>query len=231
MSEIGTVENKQGETALSQVTVDMSEKARGRPRSAQKNESILSAASALFMENGFDGTSMDEVAKRAGVSKQTVYSHFSNKEALFSASITNVIRGYFPDLEDGATFCSQSLEDDLRKICETFTRLFISDDAIGMFRLLASSATLGGENKLARLFWDAGPEFMLEQLSQVMEFWAAQGQLKMTSGLDGAKTLISLIKGPHHFQMAIGLIDHVSEKEISEHAANCTQLFLKIYGS
>ena len=56
-------------------------------RSEQKREQILLAAKELFCEQGFPNTSMDEVAKLAGVSKQTVYSHFGCKDDLFVASI------------------------------------------------------------------------------------------------------------------------------------------------
>ncbi|WND01563.1 TetR/AcrR family transcriptional regulator [Temperatibacter marinus] len=204
------------------------EKSRGRPRSALKNQSILDAASDLFMENGFDGTSMDEVAKRAGVSKQTVYSHFSNKEKLFSASITSVINQYFPDsvfeVSDG-----HEVESDLNHLCEIFLHLFVSEDAICMFRLLAAAASLDGENKLATLFWEAGPEVMLQKLAGFMSHWGSKGQLSIKDPVVAAKTLISLIKGHYHFQLAIGLISDVTEDEIKEHAKLCTELFLKIY--
>ena len=66
----------------------------GRPKSEAKAEAILHAASELFLSQGFQGTSMDAVAKRAGVSKQTVYSHFANKEELFKACIGAKVAGY-----------------------------------------------------------------------------------------------------------------------------------------
>lgn len=61
----------------------------GRPdrRSAAKRAAILEAAVALFLERGFARTSIDAVAHAAGVGKQTVYSHFSEKEALFLAAV------------------------------------------------------------------------------------------------------------------------------------------------
>jgi TetR/AcrR family transcriptional repressor of mexJK operon len=51
---------------------------------------IIGAATALFLRNGYQGTSMDEVATRAGVSKQTVYKHFADKEELFRAIVAGV---------------------------------------------------------------------------------------------------------------------------------------------
>ncbi|CAA0097315.1 Transcriptional repressor Mce3R [BD1-7 clade bacterium] len=52
-------------------------------RSQQKNVDILNAAEQVFIEKGFKGTSMDEIARVAQVSKRTVYNHFETKEALF----------------------------------------------------------------------------------------------------------------------------------------------------
>ena len=52
-------------------------------RSARKRRAIVEAATTLFLENGYRGTSMDQIAAVARVSKQTVYKHFSDKEALF----------------------------------------------------------------------------------------------------------------------------------------------------
>src|SRR5579884_1007747 len=59
----------------------------GRPKDAAKHDSIVHAANALFMKNGYELTSMEAVAKKAGVSKLTVYSHFANKDELFKAVI------------------------------------------------------------------------------------------------------------------------------------------------
>ena len=58
-----------------------------RSKSEEKRQQILSAASDLFLTRSFEGASMDQVAVAAGVSKQTVYSHFGSKEELFSAII------------------------------------------------------------------------------------------------------------------------------------------------
>src|SRR5688572_18076769 len=57
-------------------------KAKGTARSG-KRRAILEAAAELFLQDGYSGTSMDEVAARASVSKQTVYAQFGGKEALF----------------------------------------------------------------------------------------------------------------------------------------------------
>src|ERR1700710_1094638 len=51
----------------------------------RKRAAVIAAAIEEFLAAGFDATSMDRVAARAGVSKRTVYNHFPSKEALFAA--------------------------------------------------------------------------------------------------------------------------------------------------
>ncbi|MFK5947845.1 MAG: TetR/AcrR family transcriptional regulator, partial [Methylococcales bacterium] len=61
---------------------------------AIKHKQILAAATNLFLENGFTSTSMDLIAKTANVSKQTVYSHFGNKDTLFIEAIKDGCDSY-----------------------------------------------------------------------------------------------------------------------------------------
>src|SRR5262245_66258653 len=73
-------------------------------RSDAKRDAILRGAKAVFLKHGFESTSMDVVALRAGVSKMTVYRHFGSKEALFAGVITNL--------------CERIVDGDLREIFE-----------------------------------------------------------------------------------------------------------------
>src|ERR1700756_4090058 len=63
----------------------------GLNRSERKRQAILSAGRALFLINGYQGTSMDQVAASAAVSKQTVYKHFGEKRELLFAIVTNAL--------------------------------------------------------------------------------------------------------------------------------------------
>jgi len=59
----------------------------GRPKDLEKRAAILEAAKTLFLSRGFGATSMDAVAAGAGVSKLTVYNHFSDKDTLFLEAV------------------------------------------------------------------------------------------------------------------------------------------------
>ena len=93
-------------------------------RSGNKRLAILEAARRLFLDQGYDGTSMDDVATEAGVSKPTVYRYFADKEQLFTEIVGNTtqmeqqLRAVVDMLND-----SEDLEKDLVRLDRKSTRL------------------------------------------------------------------------------------------------------------
>ena len=80
----------------------------GSQRSARKHRAILDAATEVFLRSGYLGTNMDEIAALSEVSKQTVYKHFTSKEALFVEIVTSMtdeagdtVRSEIAELDDG----------------------------------------------------------------------------------------------------------------------------------
>ena len=208
------------------LTEEEARPARGRPRDTEKNSAIIDAASQLFLENGFDGTSMDEVAKRAGVSKQTVYSHFSSKEQLFSEAIHLTISTYFPENAlKGVEH--HTLEADLTAVAGKFGRLLMSPDAMAMHRVLVAAAPKGPA--FAQMFWNAGPAEMNDKLAEFLKTWAERGELAIENFEEAAGRLITLLKGKAHFMLEIGLIDHVSDEDLAAQIKDAVACFLKIY--
>jgi TetR/AcrR family transcriptional repressor of mexJK operon len=200
--------------------------ARGRPRDASKNSAIIDAASRIFLEKGFDGTSMDHVAKRAGVSKQTVYSHFSSKEALFGEAIHVAIAKYYPETAIEKVK-EHSLEADLRAVCENYARLLMGEDAMAMYRVLVAAAPKGPA--LAEIFYDAGPREMKEKLCEFLQGWVDQGELVINDLGKAANRLITLVKGHSHFIQSIGLIDKISEEQLQQDVDEALEAFLRLY--
>src|SRR3977135_3169893 len=74
----------------------------GRPsrlESAQLSDRILDVATALFLSDGFGATSIEAVAKRAGISKRTFYHRFNGKEMLFEAVVRRLIERWTPSFD------------------------------------------------------------------------------------------------------------------------------------
>jgi TetR/AcrR family transcriptional regulator, mexJK operon transcriptional repressor len=127
-------------------------------RSARKRQAILEAARALFLRNGYAGTSMDDVAARAAVSKQTVYKHFLDKEHLFTAIITGDIadtEGLTRSLGDALPE-TQDLERDLREFARRHVVEVMAPHLVRMRRILIGEADRFPE--LAAAWYARGPE-------------------------------------------------------------------------
>src|SRR2546430_7538067 len=131
-------EMAQGAEAASRRPPGRSGGSRKRAGRLQSGGVIREAATALFLRNGYLGTSMDEIAALAGVSKQTVYKHFADKESLFSEIVlTTVNEASDPvheevlDLED-----SGDVEADLRDLARRQLALVLEPRLMQLSRLM-----------------------------------------------------------------------------------------------
>jgi AcrR family transcriptional regulator len=114
-----------------------------------KRDQILQGAVRVFLHHGYSGTSMDRAAAEAGVSKQTIYSHFQDKEGLFKALIERMTIHRFqaeftPDLGQGDPAIV------LRRLAETFLSRMDDAQFIAFFRLIIAESARFPE--LARLY-------------------------------------------------------------------------------
>ncbi len=100
---------------------------------AQKKASFLDAAEKLFMQRGFENTSIDDVAKEAGLTKRTLYQYFKSKEDLFYAVALKGARQLTANYEEAIEQGTNALEK-IRLANKVYLQFF--RDHLGMFRLL-----------------------------------------------------------------------------------------------
>lgn len=200
---------------------------RGRPRSARKRRAIIEAAGGWFLDSGFERTSMDAVARAAGVSKQTVYSHFVNKEGLFRAVIGQKVADYFPDdLPDYAAV--HSLDETLAKIGRNYVRLVVMDDeAVAMFRILAMQAET--HPNLVQMFFEEGPARLGATIRPVLAAAHDAGRLALGDIETAEATFCSLLRGELYIKRLLGVAGAPSAQALDAHVARCVAAFLKIY--
>jgi TetR/AcrR family transcriptional repressor of mexJK operon len=181
----------------------------GRPKSAEKRKLVLEAASDLFLASGFNGCSMEMVAKQSGVSKQTVYSHFSNKEALFLAVIEDKCAEYQLD-DRHLNGASYSLVQVLRERGLQIIKILHDDQVVAIYRVIIGE--VNSNPRVAELFYQAGPKHSLEYLAKCFLKFAEQ---PITEELADkcAVTFFSLLKGEFHMKSILGLDFALSDSE------------------
>lgn len=200
----------------------------GRPKSEKKYQQVLHAASCLFLKEGFANTSMDTVAKASGVSKQTVYSHFESKDALFKAAISSKCRSYQIDTQQliEATSGSLSLFECLQKVGCQFVRLLQDPEAIAIFRVIIAEAV--SSPHVATLFYQAGPKASLATLSTVIEKFG-QGSLNADVAQQLAVDFCALLKSEYHTMMLCGIQPPLTDKEITSHVNSAAEKILLLF--
>lgn len=196
----------------------------GRPKDPSKGAAILEAAKKLFVEQGFEGVSMDQIAAAAGVSKLTVYSHYGDKESLFSAAIAakceeQLSQGLFTIDHD------KPLRELLLGIGRAFLGLCLSDDAIAVHRIVTAQTTAP---KLGRLFWEAGPRRVQLAMEDLLREEIAAGQLDIPDVHRACSQFFCLLKGEPHMLMLCGY-DAPSAEEAEAHVQACVDMFLRAY--
>ncbi|GAB2677606.1 TetR/AcrR family transcriptional regulator [Aliiglaciecola aliphaticivorans] len=184
----------------------------GRPKSEEKRVSILLAASDLFLGQGFSSTSMDQVAKKAEVSKQTVYSHFSNKEALFSSVIAYKCAQYQLG-EEHMRDVEQDPVEALLTYGNQIINLLQDEQSIAMHRVVIGEITTNP--RVAELFYIAGPQHGIEILR---DFFQQNSQLKLDKNKAEywAYTFFNMLKGDFYLRSLLGLPFSKSEAKQTE---------------
>ncbi|WP_019342431.1 TetR/AcrR family transcriptional regulator [Stutzerimonas stutzeri] len=198
----------------------------GRPKDPAKREAILMAAQVLFLNNGYEGSSMDAIAAEAGVSKLTLYSHFKDKEALFGEAVKTTCETRLPRrlfvLEDGREFRSVLLD-----IAHAFHELVISPESIGLHRVMVAMATQNPA--LSQMFFDAGPQKLLVDLEQMLDQAHQRQLLNVPEPMRAAEHFCSLIKGVAHFRLLIGYAEQPDVADMKRHVKDCVDLFMRAY--
>ncbi|TNF80838.1 TetR/AcrR family transcriptional regulator [Pseudomonas sp. ICMP22404] len=198
----------------------------GRPKDLAKRQAILDAAKRLFIELGYANTSMDTVATEAGVSKLTVYSHFNDKETLFSAAVIAKCEEQVPPLffewPDGVP-----IEHVLLNIARGFHLLVSSEESVNLHRLIMA---LGSQDpKLSAIFYQAGPERMLSGMERLLAKVNQSGALCIEKPRHAAEHFFCLIKGAANFRLLYGCGAPLEADAAEEHVQEVVGLFMRAY--
>lgn len=191
-----------------------------------KRQAILDAAKTLFLSKGYANTSMDAVATEAGVSKLTVYSHFNDKETLFSAAVMAKCEEQLPplffELPEGV-----AVETVLLNIARGFHQLINSDESVNLHRLMM---TLGSQDpKLSLIFFEAGPQRMLQGMERLLIKIDESGVLRIDKPHNAAEHFFCLLKGAGNFRLLYGCGEPPVGEAAESHVREVVGLFMRAY--
>lgn len=182
----------------------------GRPSQAQSGqirEQILDIAADLFLTQGYGATSIEAIAKKAGMSKRTFYHRFDDKTELFSAVVHRMIERMRPAQVDNL-FSGGTLEAILRHLAVVILHAALSPEALALHRMIISEATRFPE--LAAIMEKEGAR--REAVSRIAQLFASH--LKTEDTLFAAEQFLQMVVAvPQHRALTLGLAMNVVECE------------------
>ena len=193
--------------------------------SDERVDQLLSIATEVFLEKGFDSASVGEMAKRAGASKGTYYSRYPTKELLFAAMIRRKADRLEAGL-DNAVRTDRDLKTALRAFAERLLEVVLADDTIRLDRVLAMEAHRFPE--LGKLFYESGPGRVIDALAAFLRQKTAQGALKIPNAQFAAEQFVDLFTGILQRRAVLG-IERPTPKDRRLRINSAVDLFVKAY--
>ena len=166
------------------------------PLQTRKRAAILEGAKTVFLRNGFETATMDDVAAAAGVGKQTVYRHFGSKEALFLGLVETMCASAISATE-AAHPTSRPIKDELRALGQLLARSLIAPDSLALYRAIVAEA--GRLPVLGAIFYQHGPQLARSMAARIL----AKRFDEKTAAVR-ASTFVSLVLGDAHLEMTLG---------------------------
>lgn len=197
-----------------------------RTKTDAKRREIVAAAAELFVELGYDRTTMSAISARAGGSKATLYSYFESKEALLRAVLTDSVAENTDRLVEVFPV-GEDLRDGLVRLGSRFLAQRLGPVAIASLRILANHPEdVGlGEEYYANSLKPAW-ELMAERLAALME----EGRLCEADPWTAAMHWKGLHEGDLLERRLLGALGEPYDKEIEAVAEAAADAFLRIYG-
>ena len=200
---------------------------RGRPANQALGQTIADAAYELFVESGFHATTLDQVAQRAKVSKLSIYRHFENKEALFSAAIAAHCHQFAPQaLFEGV---DGSAEDQLMAVGSTLLRTLLSPDVRSVEAMIMADKT--NQKSLSKRQYEAGPAYVIAQIETLLRQLHAKVVLNVPDPRQSARLFAALIKGSD--LLIIARFDEAraeDDNEIESYCRSAVAMFIAAHG-
>lgn len=198
----------------------------GRPKDLEKRARILQAAKAIFLKSGYHGTSMNQIAQEAGVTKLTVYNHFQDKVNLFICAITETCEETLCtkqfDLDTSADFYQT-----LFIVCSRALQIIYSPEALKLDHVLLELAA--EQNPLALQFFEASHTRMENQLAEFFQKAAQLGFIQADDPIYQTELLLTLLLGVRHHKVLLGITSAPNAQELEQIIRDAINLFLLKY--
>lgn len=191
-----------------------------------KQRQIMDGARTVFLSAGFDGASMNDIARSAGVSKGTLYAYFTSKDELFEA----IIRGEYA--QSAERLCVFKREGDARAMLTDFGVRLIQKmsqpDTLALARVVIAAAEKFPS--VGRAFFESGPLYGATRLADELVALEKAGALRVPDPERAAWQFVDLCQSYVYKRLLFGVVQSLSLQEIEDSVIAGVEVFLRAYG-
>ncbi|SPH23021.1 HTH-type transcriptional repressor AcnR [Ascidiaceihabitans donghaensis] len=197
-------------------------------RKGRKFTQVLEGARDVFMADGFEGASVDDIAKAAGVSKATLYSYFPDKRFLF--------------VEVATTECLRQADDAIHNIDRSapprqvlfqvgmhFLRFITSTLGQQIFRICVAESDRFPD--IGQAFYASGPAVMRREMAEYFEQAVGRGELQIDDLTLAADQFGELCKADVWPRLMFGVSKTVTDAEVTRVVESAVDMFMARYGA
>ena len=195
-------------------------------RKGRKYDQVLAGARTVFLRDGFEGASVDDIAREAGVSKATLYSYFPDKRLLFTEVLSAECLRQTSEAEALITD-DMPIEQALRIAAERIVDFALSDFGHAVFCICVSEAERFPG--LGQAFYKSGPELVKTRIAAFLSEAAAAGSLKIDDIDLAADQFLSLCKAGLHDRSVLGVLPPDMTTERKRVVDGAVRMFLAGY--
>jgi len=197
-------------------------------RKGRKFDQVLAGARQVFMSDGFEGASVDEIARAAGVSKATLYSYFPDKRLLFMEVATTECQRQAQSALDNINVDAPPREV-LMQTGLHFLRFITSDLGQRIFRICVAESDRFPE--LGQKFYNSGPAVFRAEMAAYFKQAEARGELRLEDAILAADQFGELCKADLWPRLVFGMIRQVSEEDLMRVVDSAVETFMARYGT
>lgn len=196
-------------------------------KQGRKWDQVLDGARTVFMRDGFEGASVDDIVREAGVSKATLYSYFPDKRLLF----VEVAKAECAAQSDAAVAqieATGDIREAMTVAAKRMVRFFMSDVGLQVHRIIVGESQRFPD--IGREFYESGPARVHQILRHFLQKAVDAGKLRIDDIELAADQFPELCKAGLHLQMVLGLRSAPTEEEIDRVVESAVDMFLCKYG-
>jgi AcrR family transcriptional regulator len=200
----------------------------GQPKRGRKYAEVLAGAREVFLSDGFEGASVDTIARAAGVSKATLYSYFPDKRLLFM-EVARCECGRQAEAAVALIDLAAPPRQVLTEAARRMVGFFLSDFGQRVFRICVAEADRFPE--FGRAFYESGPALVRAQLAAYLAAAAGRGELAVDDIALAADQFAELCKADLFARMIFGVAATFTEAERRRVIDGAVETFLARYGA